>query len=78
MAAGVVSDRAPEQKVATPEQVEHIASAIKDPYRAMVLVAAYGGLRFGELIGLRRHRIEWSANSIRVVEQVTSPAATCS
>lgn len=72
---GVASDRTPEQKVATPEEVEHLTTAIKDPYKAMVQVAAYGGLRFGELIGLRRHRIDWKANTIRVVEQVTQPSS---
>ncbi len=68
---GVASDRTPEQRTATPAEVERIASKIDGRYKAMVLVAAYGGLRLGELIGLRRHRIDWTANSIRVIEQVT-------
>jgi integrase len=30
-------------------------------YRALVLVAAFGGLRWGELVGLRRQRVDLAA-----------------
>jgi integrase len=39
------------------EQVEAIADAILPRYRMMVLVAAYSGLRWSELVGLRRRDI---------------------
>lgn len=38
----------------TVEQVEAVADEMPDRYRALILVAAYGGLRWGEVIGLRR------------------------
>ena len=38
----------------TGEQVELLADAIPERYRALVLVAAFGGLRWGEAVGLRR------------------------
>lgn len=38
----------------TVEQVEQVADEMPDRYRAVILVAAYGGLRWGEVIGLRR------------------------
>jgi integrase len=70
---GVASERTPEQRVATADEVHRICEAIGDDHKAMVMVAAYGGLRLGEIIGLRRHRIDFKANTIRVVEQVTQP-----
>jgi integrase len=73
---GVASDQTPEQQVATAEQVHRICEAVDPRYRAMVLLAAYGGLRFGELVGLRRHRIDFGAGTVRVVEQVAQPDAS--
>ncbi|HUP71022.1 MAG TPA: site-specific integrase [Acidimicrobiales bacterium] len=44
-----------------------------DPrYRALVLVAAYTGLRAGELIALRRKHVDLLRRTITVVEQVQS------
>ncbi|MGH8899971.1 MAG: hypothetical protein ACRDZ4_23775 [Egibacteraceae bacterium] len=51
----------------TAEEVEGLAAAHPERYRAMVLVAAYGGFRFGELAGLRRRRIDLAGN-VRVEE----------
>lgn len=67
---GASTDRTPEQRVATPEEIKRLYDAMTPEYKAMVVVAAYGGLRMGELIGLRRHRLDFNANTIRVVEQV--------
>lgn len=38
----------------TVEQIEAIAAAVNPRYRCFILVAAYGGLRWSELVGLRR------------------------
>ena len=38
----------------TVEQIEGIAAAVNPRYRCLILVAAYGGLRWSELVGLRR------------------------
>jgi integrase len=38
-------------RFATVAQVAALADAIDPRYRALVLVAAYGGLRWGELVG---------------------------
>jgi integrase len=38
----------------TGEQVELLADEMPERYRALVLVAAFGGLRWGEAVGLRR------------------------
>jgi integrase len=40
-------------RIATVDQVAAIAGRVPPRYRALVLVAAFGGLRWGELVGLR-------------------------
>lgn len=42
-----------EMRFLTIPEVEALANAISDRYRAWVLVAAYGGLRWGEMLALR-------------------------
>jgi integrase len=39
-------------------------------YRALVLVAAFGGLRWGELAGLRRKRVDLERGTVTVAEQL--------
>ena len=52
------------------EEVATLAETIDPRYRALVLVAAYSGLRAGELIGLRRQYADLLHRTITVVEQV--------
>ena len=47
-----------------------MAEAIGPRYRALVLVAAYGGLRWGELVGLRVRRVDLLHGRVTVAEQV--------
>jgi len=47
------------QAVPTVAEVEALASAVPEPYPAMVLMAAWCGLRFGELAAPSRHRSEY-------------------
>lgn len=57
-----------EQRFLTAAQVATLADAIPDRYRALVLVAAFGGLRFGEAAGLRRRRVDVLRGRIEVAE----------
>lgn len=50
------------------DQVDALAAAITDRYRAWVYVAAYDGLRWSETVGLRRANI--AGNRVTVVEQL--------
>lgn len=50
---GVVSHR-PERPWATPQQVLTIANRVEATDRVMVITAAYTGMRWGEVVGLRR------------------------
>lgn len=57
-----------EQRFLTAAEVTELADAIAPRYRALVLVAAYGGLRFGELAGLRRRRVDVLRCRVEVAE----------
>jgi integrase len=47
------------------------AEVIRPQYRVLVFVGAYGGLRFGELAGLRRSRLDLEAGTVDVAENIT-------
>jgi integrase len=59
-----------EMRFLTPAEVARLASVINSRYRALVLVGAYGGLRIGELAGLRRGRVDLLRGTIDVAEIV--------
>ena len=67
---GAASDGTPEMRIATVEQVAAIAEQVPARYRALVLVAAFGGLRWGELAGLRRRRVDLKRGIVTVAEQL--------
>jgi integrase len=58
----------------TPGEIARLADAIRPPYRALVLVGAYGGLRIGELAGLRRERVDLLRGTVEVAEIMTEVA----
>jgi integrase len=57
-----------EMRFLTPAEVDRLAGAIDSRYRALVLVSAYGGLRIGELAGLRRGRVAPGGTRVDVAE----------
>ena len=65
---GAGREQTPERPVAAPDEVLSIVKAIDQRYEAMVLLAAWCSLRFGELAGLRRGRINLLHRTIRVEE----------
>ena len=66
---GAGRENAPERPIATPEQVADIVEAIDEPYRLMVQLAAFCSLRFGELTGLGRDRIDVLHRTVTVDRQ---------
>ena len=64
-----------EQPVASVAEVEVLANAVPEHYKAMVLMAAWCGLRFGELAALRRERVDLMHSKVRVSETVTELAS---
>jgi integrase len=75
---GAASDGTSEMRIATIEQVAAIAERMPPRYRALVLVAAFGGLRWGELAGLRRKRIDLERGTVTVAEQLVEVNGTFS
>lgn len=67
---GAGTERPPEIEVATAEQVAALADACGDHYRALVFVAAYGGLRWGEVAGLQRRHIDLSTGVVLVEQKL--------
>jgi integrase len=60
-----------EMRFLTPAEIAALADAIAPRYRALVLVGAYGGLRIGELAGLRRGRVDLLRGTVEVAEVLT-------
>jgi integrase len=60
-----------EMRFLTPAEIARLADVIDPRYRVLVLVAAYGGLRIGELAGLRRRRVDLLRGTVEVAEIVT-------
>jgi integrase len=71
---GAELERAAEMRHWSIPQLNALAEAVPGRYRALVLVAGYGGLRWGELVGLRRHRVDLAEGRIHVVEQAAEVA----
>jgi integrase len=66
------SDRSREEMLfLEPGQVDALADAIDDRYRALVYLAAYGGLRAGELAALKVNRVNLLARTVEVVESAS-------
>ena len=71
---GAGLERAAEMRHVSILQLHALAEAVPGRYRVLVLVAGYGGLRWGELVGLRRRRVDLAGARIHVVEQVAEVA----
>jgi integrase len=63
---GAGQERSPERPVLTIRQVFDLADAIESRYRVLILLAAFGSLRWGELAALRRHHIDLVSGTLRV------------
>ena len=65
--AGV--ERSPERPFVDAEIVLRLAAGIEERYGALVLLAGFGGLRLGELLGLRRDDIDLARAQVRIERQ---------
>ncbi|GLY13991.1 site-specific integrase [Kineosporia rhizophila] len=64
--AGAGTEPTPERPVLTVTQVTKLADRMPDRYKALVLVAAFGSLRWSEAIALRRRDVQVEAGAIRI------------
>jgi integrase len=62
-----------EMRFLTPSEVATLADTIGDEYRALVLLGAYGGLRLGEMLALRRNRVDLLRGTVDIAETVGHP-----
>ncbi len=67
---GASTERHPEMLIATPEQIAAIADAVGPRWEALVCTAAYSGLRWGELAGLRRVDVDLDAGTVSVTRKL--------
>lgn len=59
-----------EPRFLTAEQVRDIADRIAEPYRTLIYLLAYGGLRWGEVCALRRRRVHIDKQRLTVAESL--------
>jgi integrase len=67
---GADRTRTPERPVATVPQVYALADAVGARFRALILLAAVSGLRWAELVGLRRADLDLDSSTLRVPRRV--------
>ena len=60
----------PERPVITVDAVLALADAIQDRYRALILLATFGSLRWGELMGLRKSDIDLDEATVTIERSV--------
>jgi len=60
-----------EMRYLNPAEIACLAESIRPGYQALVFLGAYGGLRNGELAGLRRGRVDLLRGTVTVAEIVT-------
>jgi integrase len=63
---GAGSQQSPERPVVTIRQIYELADAVGPRYRALVLLAAFCSLRWGELAALRGTDVDLGARTVRV------------
>ena len=67
---GAGQEASPERPVLTVAQVYQLAGAVDQRYRALVLLAAFGSLRWGEVTGLRRSDVDVGSGAVRIERQL--------
>jgi integrase len=60
-----------EMRFCSGEEVRRLSDAIQEPYGTLVLLLAYGGLRWGEAVALRRHRCQLLRSRVEIVESLS-------
>jgi integrase len=66
---GASTERSAERPIASVQEVFDLADAMDPKLRMMVLLAGFTGLRLGELLALRKDRVDLDACTVQVAEQ---------
>jgi integrase len=64
--------RRQQMRFLTADELERLAGAIDVRYRSLILVAGWGGLRWGELAGLRCSDVDHHAAQVRIAGQLST------
>ena len=72
---GAARERVSKRAIPTVAEVDAVAEAVPERFKAMVLLAAWCALRFGELSALRRDRVDLLHAEVIVSETVTELAS---
>jgi integrase len=67
---GADKESSPERPVISVPEVYQLADAIEPRYRSLVLLATFGNMRRGELVGLRRRYLDLDGRCVRIVETI--------
>lgn len=67
-----------EQRFLNKAEIDRLLLAIRPRYKAMILCAAFGGFRFGELCALRRSSVDTTKNTVRVTQTLVDVNNTIS
>jgi integrase len=75
---GVRAPRIPrkEMRFLTADELERLAASIDPRYRSLILVAGWGGLRWGELAGLRMGDVDRDVRRVNVTGQLSTDGRT--
>lgn len=68
------NERTDERPIVSVTDIAKLADSIEERWKAMVLLAAYGSLRFGELVGLRRRDIDIRQHIVVIDQQLVELA----
>jgi integrase len=68
---GASVEKSPERPLLTIGQVYALVAAVDRRYRALILLACFCGLRWGELAGLQRADIDCDHRTIRIARQLS-------
>jgi len=74
---GAGQERSPERPSVSVPQVYALADQVGPRWRALVLLAAFTGLRFGEPAALRRDRVDLLHETLHVRESISDLPAGC-
>jgi integrase len=65
-----------EMRFLTADELERLAASIDPRYRSLILVAGWGGLRWGELAGLRMGDVDRDVRRVNVTGQLSTDGRT--
>ena len=67
---GAATERSPERAALTVDQVFAVANGMPDRYRALILLATFASMRFGELGALRRQDLDLNRGFVHIKRAV--------